>query len=328
MTKKSKFLLLLFLVGIIVFNGWLIYSSLSPKLPQPGGDAILYSNQCRQDLRTTIVEAIQKAQNSLHLITFGLTDPSVLQALEEKARTPLIMKVFYDKRGSPPIFLSDEKAVGLIHKGLVHQKILVVDEKIVFIGSANMTRSSLMMHDNLVIGFYSPEIAKFLLLKTPFFSGDLKTMVSGQEIQIFLLPDFQNKALLSLKNLLRNAKSSIQVAMFTLTHPLLVDEIISAHKRKVEVEVYVDKKSSRSTSAKAVERLKKEKIPVYTNRKQSLFHHKFILVDERHLVLGSANWTKSAFNKNNDCFVILHNLRGDQKKFMKKLQKVISLEGS
>ena len=328
MNKKSKLLLPLFLICIVAFNGYLIYTSLSPKLPQPGGDAILYSNQCRQDLRTTIVQAIEKAQNSLHLVTFGLTDPSVLQALEDKAKSSLSMKVFYDKRGSPPIFLSNERAVGLVNKGLVHQKILIVDEKIVFIGSANMTRSSLMMHDNLVIGFYSPEIARFLLQKTPFFSGNLKTMVAGQEIDIFLLPDLHNKALLALKGLLRSSKLSIQVAMFTLTHPLLVDEIISAHKRGVKVEVYVDKKSARTVSSKAVERLQKEKVPVYTNRKLSLFHHKFILVDGRHLALGSANWTKSAFNKNNDCFVILHNLRNDQKKFMKKLERVISLEGS
>ena len=47
------------------------------------------------------------------------------------------------------------------------------------------------------------------------------------------------------------------------------------------------------------------------------------MVDEKILVNGSANWTRSAFSRNGDCFLILHDLDDEQRKKMKKLWHVI-----
>ena len=326
MKKKTRNRIIFILFVIVFFNIWLIYSSICPKIPKVGSPPILYSNQCRQDLKTTLIRALENARHKIHIVTFGLTDPAILRILDTKSKEPLFLKVYYDAKASPPISIGENQVIGLKNKGLVHQKLLVIDDKIVFLGSANLTRSSLMMHDNLVIGLYSPEIATFLQQKTPFYSSYLKAHVGSQEVELFLLPDIQNKALFTLKRLIRSATDTIDIAMFTLTHPILVEEIIRAHKKGIRVGVHIDKKSSLGASAKAVEKLEKEHVPVFTNQKISLFHHKFLYVDKKHLAVGSANWTKSAFAKNNDCFIILYNLRKDQKKFMEKLKHVISLE--
>ena len=79
-------------------------------------------------------------------------------------------------------------------------------------------------------------------------------------------------------------------------------------------------------SAKVAALLKKGGIPVKCNRGGNLLHHKFMYIDGKTLVNGSANWTKAAFEKNDDCFIILHDLTDTQREFMDKLWAVIDSE--
>ncbi len=256
------------------------------------------------------------------MVMFGLSDTAIIDTLRKKAKT-VPSKIYYDHRSSPSLALSANLAKKVKTKGLLHQKILVLDNTTVFIGSANMTHASLSMHDNLMIGFYSPEIAHFLIHKAPYSSGYIRSMVGGQNIELWLLPDMQNKALSSLRELIHSAKKSIFVAMFTFTHPILVDELIKAHKRGVQVECVIDFQSSMGASGKVVEKLKAAHVPLYFSSGPQLLHHKMLFIDNKTLISGSANWTKSAFVKNNDCFFILHHLTPKQKRFVQKLKKVL-----
>ncbi|MBN2479797.1 MAG: phosphatidylserine/phosphatidylglycerophosphate/cardiolipin synthase family protein [Parachlamydiales bacterium] len=274
----------------------------------------------------TTLKAIKNAKNSIYLVMFGLSDPNVLDLIKKKANEGIEVKIFYDKRSSLNIDLPSSQITAISSKGLMHQKILVIDKKLVFLGSANMTTTSLLMHDNMMIGFFSPDIADFLIKKAPFYLGSKSSSVNGQQLDLYLLPDIQNKAFLKIKNLIKDAKKSIKITMFTLTHPKLVEELILAKQNGVDVEVAIDFSSSRGASKKAIDQLKKNFIPIYYNKGQQLRHHKYILIDDRILITGSANWTKSAFSKNFDCFVVLYNLDNAQKNFMTKLWKVIKLE--
>jgi phosphatidylserine/phosphatidylglycerophosphate/cardiolipin synthase-like enzyme len=116
--------------------------------------------------------------------------------------------------------------------------------------------------------------------------------------------------------------------MFTFTHPILTETLIKAKKRGVDVKVAIDFESKKGASNKTIERLKNENIAIFFNPDSKLCHHKYILLDNKTLICGSANWTKSAFNKNFDCFLILYNLDDKQKKFMTKLWKTIQLEST
>lgn len=295
------------------------YKSLSTKLPSSDKAPILYSNQCQDDIKTLFLEAISQSKKSIHLLSFGLSDPNILHTLIQKAKTVKI-KAFYDIGASKPLPRIEGIELHPIQEtGLMHQKIVVVDEKMVFIGTANLTQYSLQMHDNLIVGLYSPKIAKFLTDKTPFSPSHLTTWAGGQMVDIWILPDARNFALDHLIKIIRAAKDKIFVAMFTLTHPTLLEELIVARKKGVDVQVVVDKTASKGASKKAVKHLKENFVNVKTSTGMQFLHHKFMLVDDKNLVVGSANWTKSAFYKNRDCFLVLHQLKNEQKVFMKKL---------
>jgi len=328
MRIKTKYLFITFLFIILAFYVNIIVSSLSPNLPKPDQKPILYSNQMRQDLKMTYFRALKKAQNSIHLVMFNLFDPTIISILNRKSKENIKMKIFYDDISLNTINMKPHQLFKIKSKGLMHQKILVIDNSLVFLGSANLTTSSLLMHDNLIVGFFSPQIAKFLSKKTPYYSGNMATMVGGQEVEVWLLPDFQNKALTKILDLINSASHSLQIAMFTFTHPVLTQALINAKNRGVDVKLAIDFQSKKNTSNKVIKRLKKENVDILFNHDIKLCHHKYILLDNKTLICGSANWTKAAFNKNYDCFLILHNLDNKQKEFMKKLWKTIKLESS
>ncbi len=235
--------------------------------------------------------------------------------------------IYYDKDASPRVFkyLGEGDIHPIRHKGLMHQKIVVLDHELVFIGSANMTSASLRMHDNLVVGLVSRTVAKFLEEHKPYSPGYLRATVGGQEIELWLLPDPRGHALTELRKEVRSATRSIRIALFTFTHPGLIEEVIDAHQRGVKVTIVVDMHSGLGASSKAIEKLKKAGVPIFLSQGTQLLHHKFIYIDEQTLVTGSANWTKAAFYKNSDCILALHHLNEDQKRFMNRLWHSIAI---
>lgn len=309
------------LLVVVIFCFWFVWKSLVPELPKTNEPPCLYSNQCQQDIRSTLLSAINGASNSIHLVMFGLSDRAIVRALSQKIGENIPTTVYYDTGGSPKLykFLKGGELHAIKNTGLMHQKIVVLDKEMIFIGSANMTSASLRMHDNLVVGFVSPIAARFLEEHEPYSSGYLRTTVGGQEIELWLLPDPRGHALTELRKKIRCANRSIRIALFTFTHPGLIDEVIDAHNRGVKVSIVVDMHSGLGASAKAVDQLKNAGIEVFLSQGVQLLHHKFIYIDDQTLVTGSANWTKAAFYKNSDCILVLHHLTKPQKKFMKRL---------
>ncbi len=306
---------------VVCFSVWFVWRSLTPTLPTLGQPPRLYSNQCQQDLTLTFLEAIRRAKQSVYLVMFGLTDPAILAALAKKTEVGVEPIVYYDTNGSPNLYkkLGGCEVHPIRQIGFMHHKVLIIDGETVFLGSANMTTQSLRMHDNLVIGLSSKKIAEFLKKKVPYSSGHLRAPVGGQDVDLWILPDPNGNALAELKKSLRSASQSIRIAIFTFTHPTLADELLLAQKRGVAVTVVIDMHSALGASAKTVENLKKAGVQIFFSQGVQLLHHKFVLIDEKKLVAGSANWTKAAFTKNSDCLVILHNLTQEQRSFMNYL---------
>lgn len=321
--KKFRFPWFLFLF-VLVWS-WFVWNSLTPSLPKPSEPPKLYSNQCQQDIRATLLSAIKGATNSIHLVMFGLSDRPILSALSKKIEENVATTIFYDTGGSAKVgrYLQGGKLHPIKQSSLMHQKILILDNETVFIGSANMTSASLRMHDNLVIGLVNRNVAKFLREHEPYDPGYLKTMVGGQEMEIWLLPDPRGHALTELRKKIRMANKSIRIALFTFTHPGLVEEVIDAHRRGIKVSIVIDMHSGLGASAKAVEKLRDAGVPIHLSRGSQLLHHKFICIDDQTLITGSANWTKAAFYKNSDVILALHRLNSDQKKFMNRLWRNI-----
>ncbi len=101
-----------------------------------------------------------------------------------------------------------------------------------------------------------------------------------------------------LKKFILSAKESIDIAIFEINDPKIIDAIIDqAFKVKVRLVVY--RKLSR-TSPEAIEKFKKNKMFVRVGKQKGIMHNKFTIVDGKRLETGSFNYTNGAANSNQE----------------------------
>lgn len=321
------FLLFTLLMSLFV---WISEQETASALPTSHEPALFYANSLGDHLRKTLETAIDDAQKSITLLIYSLSDPDIIRALRKKSEEGLEVTVIYDARASVNVHRKLGPKVNAIARaadGLMHQKMLVIDEENVWLGSANYTTDSLEEQGNLITAFHCKHLAAAILEKAACMCDESyeaalppcqNLIIGEQACELWFLPD-NKEAAIRIKDLIRMAQKTIQVAMFTFTRFDFAKELISAKQRGVQVEVFLDHQSSKGASKKVAEMLAKANIPIYTNPGKSLHHYKFLHVDNRVLVNGSANWTKAAFQQNDDFFMIIHQLNGQQKQKMTDL---------
>lgn len=326
--------------GVIAFLSWILYavggnisSAEQPvKLPSVKEPVQIYSNQTNDNLETVYLSAIKRAKKSIYLVIYALLDEQVINGLEKKCQEGVPLYIVCDAKASPGITRKLPKAtiIRRISDGLVHQKILIIDEKEVMIGSANLTYSSLHTHGNLVCGLIHPPLAKEIITRIKKMDDEgnslpilkRETEAGSQKLELWMLPN-DPEAVDRMIKLFRTAKKTIKVAMFTWTRTDFTEELIAASKRGVKVEVVLDRYSGKGASSKVIQMLEKGKIKPALSTGKGLLHHKFVYIDDSILVNGSANWTAAAFKSNDDCFLIISPLNPEQKKKMNQLWSVI-----
>ncbi len=327
-----------FLAGLMLWGTFWLTESFTPaRFPQADQPVELYANQLKDDLRELISSSVRNAEHSVLLVIYSLTDDKVIQSLRKKSEEGVSVRVICDAKASPRVIQKLGGKVKLIRRfaaGLMHQKILVIDGLQVWIGSANMTGESLRLHGNLITALYCPELAAMLTAKantmTEYDEGPVfphrEFLVGGQRMEMWLLPD-DKTASKRIIQLIRSAEKTVRVAMFTWTRVDFANEIIEARRRGVDVQVVIDYYSGKGAGAKVIQLLSNGGVPFQLSQGGGvLLHHKFLYIDSKILVNGSANWTKAAFTKNDDCFIILHDLTSDQKRHLDNLWDVIMSE--
>ena len=306
------------------------------ELPKAGEAVALYSTQTRNDLRQLFLGAFDQAEESLLVIIYALTDHRLLAALANKAAQGCKVEVICDKSASKGVATrlgSDVRVVYSKSKGLMHQKIVVADGELVVIGSANMTTESLRHHGNIVAALRDEELGEVIARHAEWLihrddRRPIRRMtkeVAEQTVDLRFLPA-DTQALDELAALLDGANHSLRVAMYTWTHPRLTKAVIDAHQRGVDVAAVVDRSAARGSSKQAVKQMAKAGVNVAISDTAPLLHYKIAIVDEQVLVSGSANWTRSAFNKNDDCLFIIHKLTSEQLALLTKMWRALWAE--
>jgi phosphatidylserine/phosphatidylglycerophosphate/cardiolipin synthase-like enzyme len=263
---------------------------------------------------------------------YTLTDNLILKWLKKQADHQVKITLYFDPSAGHIESSPNFEAIPLKTQGLMHKKILIIDDTLVFLGSANMTTSSLLLHDNLTVGLYSPQLAQFLkgpIHHQPHIPRHKQPshppfifQAGEQPAELWLLPNKQGDALKRLIHELESASQTIFISMFTLTHQDLIQSLISAKKRGVDVVLCIDFYAGRGASKGALAKLKQENIPIFFSQGQQLLHHKWAFIDNHTLILGSTNWTKAAFTKNHDCLLFLKELSSSQQSYLKRLWKI------
>lgn len=338
--NSSQLFKKIFLTILMALMAWILYQlgshylerSQPTKIPGSNAPFEIYSNQTQDDLTHLYQHAIESAKESITLVIYALTDPQIIQALQSKSESGVPVYIVYDAQASSDIShrLPRATIVKRMGKGLMHQKILIIDNKEIWLGSANLTTSSLNLHNNLVMNIVNPSLAQALTERAKSMDEVGKnnlllhreTTAGDQHLELWVLPD-DPQAVQRMIDLFRSAKKSIKVAMFTWTRPDFAEELIAAAKRGIQVEVVIDRYSGKGASSKIVRLLEQNDALVRLSSANKLMHHKFAYIDDTIIVNGSANWTYAAFDENDDYFIVMYPLTPEQQIKMNKIWSLI-----
>lgn len=304
----AAFLMAFFLTGSI----FLMRPMPKAALPTYEKPVKFYANR---QLATLYPTLITSANSSLHVFIYTLKERLLIDQLRKRSGE-VAVHVLYDAeqgkglRGSlgPKVFGTAKK----VRSGIMHSKVLSVDKKVSVIGTANLTNESLRIHRNLAAGFYSPQLAEMIEEK----GRGYKTLahrvfpIGPQSVEMWFIPDDPG-GIERVRQVIRTAKKTVQIAMFAWSNQDLADEVIEAKERGVNVAVLLERQTAAGYGNRVFRRLKNAGISIKLSEPGQVLHHKMLLADET-LVLGSPNWTKKAFSQNHESFFILSPLTEEQ----------------
>ncbi len=298
MTTKLRIqaLFRFFLLSLIVFC-WLFclsyfaYNALRIDLPKNDGEYLFYFKEEGKDLKYLVSRCLQTARESIFISSFGITDKEIGKML---ASTPLPLKIAFDAKEKNLLPQGDNVSLFPYIKksGLMHRKVIGIDCELLLLGSTNLTPLALKIHKNLIVCIRSKALYS-AILENKFLQTD--------SFSYYPLPETGKVALQTLIQTIASAKHRIFICMYTFTHPKIIEALMDAYARGIDVQVYLDRGMACGTCKKASALL----YPlVKTHLGGGLLHHKCALIDNT-FIFGSANWSKAAFTKNEEYLLFL-----------------------
>ena len=230
--------------------------------------------------------------------------------------------------------LADESATET-PKILMHNKFMIFDDEKVLTGSMNFAKTGFSgFNSDCVIFINSAEIAKIYkeefeqMLSGKFHNS--KSTVNHKTVILYktkVTPLFSPKDKIIINNvipLINNAKQYIYIPAFIITHDELASTLINAKKRGVDVRLIIDATNTYASRSK-VKLLRESGIPVKVENYAGKLHSKSIIIDDRYIIAGSMNFSKSGENKNDENVLIIEDerLAGYYRGFFEYLWKKI-----
>ena len=230
------------------------------------------------------------------------------------------------------------KDILLVQKGIMHNKVFVIDKKIVWTGSTNISSSGIGGYNaNVMARIDNPQIAalyskeieqmniqgQFHQAKSVIPNNEKIIIDEKTTISVYFLPKHKPVEK-EIRPLLHNAKTRIYVPMFYLTHNDIIQDLIETkQKRNIDVRVILDASGAKNLYTKHY-LLRQAGIPVKVENWGGKMHMKSAIIDDV-FILGSMNWTKSGTTNNDENLVIIYNkqIADYAAKYFKYLEKSI-----
>lgn len=109
---------------------------------------------------------------------------------------------------------------------------------------------------------------------------------------LYFLPKDGKKTMQDIELQIKNAKESIDIAVYNISYRKLVNLLNEASLRGVKVKIFYFKKKADFSDNVEVIKIKDK------------LHTKVAIIDKKIVIFGSANWTEESFKENYEVFYI------------------------
>ncbi len=303
--------------------GWLQVYFTDPNPPDNLGHGI----------DQVVIAAVASASTSIDATSFDLNLPDLVNALAAAEKRGVRVRVVYDgvngnlevnnaASGRQPfdaLKTLRSAQVGLVDggrsNGLMHDKMVIVDGRILFVGSWNLSYNDTYRNNNNLLRITDPRLianyqAKFdeMYVDRRFGTRAMvaapnpSLIIDGTAVENYFAPEDQ--VMSHLLDLVNGAKKSVHYMIYTYTHRDLSEAMIARARAGVDVSGVIEDRGSLNG---ALVSLYCARLPVKVDGNPYTMHHKVIILDGTTVVTGSFNFTNAADNDNDDNLIVIHN---------------------
>ncbi len=165
-----------------------------------------------------------------------------------------------------------------------------------------MKRFLLLLIVLLVVGFGLCYISQQTIEARAPQEKTLTTSEVKSDIKVYFSP--KGGCADAIVNEINAATKTIRVQAYSYTSEEIVNALMKAHQRGVDVEVIVDKSQKNGLGSK-VSVTTNAGIPIYIDSKHAIAHNKIMIIDDSVIITGSFNFTKGAEEKNAENLLII-----------------------
>ena len=117
------------------------------------------------------------------------------------------------------------------------------------------------------------------------------------------------------------AKKSIYVQAYGFTSQPIIEAVGNAKVRGLEVKIILDKVNETEKQGNGAKYLRSKNIDVLIDNKVAIAHNKVMVIDNKNIITGSFNFTKSAQDRNAENVLIILDDQTIAKKYIANWEK-------
>lgn len=281
------------LILLILLQAWLLAA----------GIKVYFSTAHKID--RIILNTMEKAKKSIFIASYTFNWQDGCFMLENLAKKGIEVKILLNYLPENCIGIKNLSIKKWDRKSCaLHSKFMVIDNKFVFVGSANFTDSSMAWDSNNILFIDDELIGKFFTenFQSLWKNGCiLKNSMKTDAIEFYFSP--VSDCISIIINEIKKAQNSLKFAIFCFTSDIIGQQIIRQAIKGIKV--YGIFEGSQNPLSDEYDVLKKiHLIKVKKDCFVENIHDKFLIVDNTAVITGSFNYTKSA-TRNIETLIVL-----------------------
>jgi phosphatidylserine/phosphatidylglycerophosphate/cardiolipin synthase-like enzyme len=268
-----------------------------------------------------IIAAMDGAQERIWVAVFdwdleGLT-AAMIRAHQRGVDVRLIVDT--DNTGLPEIRQLQQARVAVQddveRTAFMHNKFIVIDSGEAWFGSLNLTDNDLRRNNNNFMRVFSLELnANFATEfsemweqqfgpRSPANTPYPLLSFGTSELDVYFSPEDEPRD--EVIRVLNGAQSEVRFMAFSFTDEAIASAMINADNRGVSVSGVFETFQSDGTGSQYT-RLRRNRLDIRRDGNGGVMHHKVIVIDRQIVVMGSYNFTASAYQSNDETLVIIN----------------------
>lgn len=281
-------------------------------------------------LKEGLIKYINSASQSLDIAIYSISDEDLIEALIRSADRGAEVRILTEddyfvrfeniyqrlKRQANIQVLTDPE------ENSMHNKYMIIDKEALWTGSLNWTKSGIYYNANSSVLIENAAIANAYLkdFQQMYEGGRFgsakedktkeKYEVGKIPVEVYFSPsDLPEEILI---NKIQNADSSIHLSMFYYTNDLLHKALIDAINRGVKVKAVWDYRGWENFRTSEMDEMLTRGVGI-VDANPGLIHHKYAVIDGQTVITGSANWSNSGMNYNDENILVIEDQKVAQK---------------